>query len=117
MDSDKKNHLKDTKQQQHKENKIQPSRESPDDNDETELPETAAESKWPLTRLERIQELDIMYKEMEGTPQVENIKAAKAWYSQFPLNEYVQDETVFFQKGRKIEESEMKASFIWSEVS
>lgn len=58
-----------------------------------------------------------MYKEMEGTPQVENIQAAKEWLARFPFDEYVPDEMVFFQKGKKIKKSEMAAGLIWTEVN
>lgn len=108
---------KGTKHQRHNENKTQASRETPQNNNGEELPETAAGLKWPLTRRGRIQELDIMYEEFEGIPQVQNIQAAKVWHSQFPLGEYVQDEMVFFQKGKKIEKSELRAGLIWNEVS
>lgn len=58
-----------------------------------------------------------MCKEFEGTPQVENIHAARAWHSQFPLDEYVPDKMVTFQEGKKIEDSELTAGLVWCEVS
>lgn len=60
-------HDQDIKQQP-KENTMQASRENLENNNGIELAETAAELKWPLTRGERIHELDIMCKEYEGTP-------------------------------------------------
>lgn len=48
---------------------------------------------------------------------MENILAAKVWHSQFSLDEYVPDKMVSFQKGKKIEESELKAGLVWCEVS
>lgn len=90
MESNKENHHQDAKQQQPIENKTQPSHETPEDDSGNEPLETAAELKWP---------------------QAENIQAAKAWHSQFPLDEDVPDEIVRFQKGRKIEESEMSNFF------
>lgn len=49
---------------------------------------------------------------------MENTYAARAWHARFPLDEYVPDERVSFQKGRKIEESELKAAGLgWCEVS
>lgn len=77
-----------------------------------------AELKWRLTRRERIYELDLMCKECEGTPQVEeSIIAAKAWHSQFPLDEYVPRDLVSFQEGKKIDESELEEGLVWTEVS
>lgn len=58
-----------------------------------------------------------MLKEYEDTPsQVENIQAARAWHLQFPLDELVPDELVSFQRGKKIEESELRGGLIWCEV-
>lgn len=75
-----------------------------------------AELKWPLTRRERIYELDLTCKEYEGT-QVENILAAKVWHPLFPLDEYVPRDLVSFQEGKKIDESELKGGLVWSGVS
>lgn len=118
MESNKENRRQDAKQQPPpKESKMQESCETLEKNNGSELAEPIAELKWPLTHRERIYELDLMCKEFEGTPQVENIHAAKAWHSQFPLDEYVPDKMVSFQKGKKIEESELKAGLVWSEVN
>lgn len=44
----------------------------------------------------------------ESTPQKDNVAAAINWHSRFPPDEIVPHETVMFQKGRKIEESEFR---------
>lgn len=57
-----------------------------------------------------------MIKEYEGTPQVENSLAARAWHSQFALDEYVPKQMVLFQKGKKVEPTELSPGLTWYEV-
>lgn len=57
-----------------------------------------------------------MLKEYEGTPQVENILAARAWHSKFALDEYVPKRTVLFEKGKKVEPTELSPGLTWYEV-
>ena len=55
--------------------------------------------KWPLTRAERVQELDFLSQHYNQTRQRENIDAAKAWHSQFPPDEIVPDQIVTLNLG------------------
>lgn len=75
--------------------------------------------KWPLTRAERIHELQRVAPFYESTYQKENIAAAIHWHSQFGPYEICPEGLVFFRKGRMIEESEVRLEdgIPWPEVS
>lgn len=77
------------------------------------------EAKWPLTRRERIKELEELSEHYEKTAQKDNIRAARLYHAQFPLDEIVPEKDIFFQDGKQVEESEIKvdAGVIWDEVS
>ena len=64
--------------------------------------------KWPVTREERIKELENIAPFYKGTPHQENIVAAIAWHATFSPNETAPGELTFFQNGRKVEESQMR---------
>ncbi|QKX56908.1 uncharacterized protein TRUGW13939_04016 [Talaromyces rugulosus] len=62
------------------------------------------EDKWPLTRAERVQELEeLLSRHYFKTMQRENIKGAIAYHAGFPPDEVMPDESVCFQ-GVKIVE-------------
>lgn len=75
--------------------------------------------KWPLTRAERIQELDFLSQHYNQTSQSENIAAAKEWHGKFPPNETIPDDIVIFQDGKVVKMSELQPEGgpIWEEVS
>ena len=75
--------------------------------------------KWPLTRAERMQELDFLSQHYNKTSQRENVDAARAWHGKFPPDEIVPDEIVTFQDGKIVKESELQpdGGAIWEEVS
>lgn len=75
--------------------------------------------KWPLTRAERVQELDFLSQHYNQTSPRENIDAAKAWHSQFPPDVIVPDQIVTFQDGKIVKESELQPEGgpVWEEVS
>ncbi|KAJ9194427.1 hypothetical protein DTO164E3_7312 [Paecilomyces variotii] len=75
------------------------------------------EAKWPLTRRERIKELEELSEHYEKTAQKDNIRAARLYHAQFPLDEIVPEKDIFFQDGKQVEESEIKvdAGVIWDE--
>jgi hypothetical protein len=77
------------------------------------------EEKWPLTRAERLRELDDLTPHYEKTLQKDNINASKAWHSQFPHDQIIPNERLIFQKGKKVEESEIQSEngVVWDEVS
>ena len=75
--------------------------------------------KWPLTRVERLQELDNLTSHYEKTLQKDNINAAKAWHSQFPRDQTIPHELLIFQAGKKVRESDinLENGVVWCEVS
>jgi hypothetical protein len=75
--------------------------------------------KWPLTRAERLKELDELSVHYDKTPQRANINAVKLWHSQFPENQIIPCEVVTFQGGKKVDEAEidLEDGVIWDEVS
>ncbi|KAL1861160.1 hypothetical protein Plec18170_001675 [Paecilomyces lecythidis] len=74
--------------------------------------------KWPLTRAERIKELDDQLARYEKTEQEANVRAAKAWHAQFPPDQIVPEETICFQNGRKVDEiDDDNGGWVWEEVS
>ncbi|KAJ9364498.1 hypothetical protein DTO280E4_1744 [Paecilomyces variotii] len=75
------------------------------------------ELKWPLTRAERLKELEEMSVHYEKTDQRDNIKAAKAWHAQFPPDQIVPEETIYFVNGQKVDESEVDdhEGWVWEE--
>lgn len=77
------------------------------------------ELKWPLTRAERLKELEEMSVHYEKTDQRDNIRAAKAWHAQFPPDQIVPEETIYFVNGQKVDESEVDdhEGWVWEEVS
>ena len=77
------------------------------------------DEKWPLTRAERLQELDDLSPHYEKTLDKDNINAAKAWHSQFPHDQTVPNEMLIFQGGKKVKESEidLRNGVVWCEVS
>lgn len=76
------------------------------------------EFKWPLTRQERMEELDQLYPLYADTPQAPNIIAAKDYHSKFPADQVVPETFVVFMDGREIDESEisMHKGQPWCEV-
>ncbi|CRG83699.1 hypothetical protein PISL3812_01054 [Talaromyces islandicus] len=63
------------------------------------------EFKWPLTRAERVQELEeILSRHYFKTPQKNNIKAAIAYHAGFPPDEMIPDEHICFQDGKAMKE-------------
>lgn len=46
----------------------------------------------------------------ENSLQCDSIIAMKQWHAQFPPDEIVSNETVWFERGKKVEESETDAS-------
>ncbi|GAD98266.1 hypothetical protein PVAR5_6957 [Paecilomyces variotii No. 5] len=75
------------------------------------------EPKWPLTRAERIKELDDPSAHYDKTEQRDNIRAAKAWHAQFPPDQIVPEETICFVNGRRVDESEVDnhEGWVWEE--
>ena len=75
--------------------------------------------KWPLTRGERIKELDRLQPLFEHTSQRDNIIAMKAWHARFPSDQVVPEETVWFERGKKVEKDDIVAGQceVWEEVS
>lgn len=54
----------------------------------------------------------------QGTPQRDNIAAAIDWHTQFDPDEIVPADTVIFQRGRRVEESDVRPGEPpWEEVS
>lgn len=79
---------------------------------------TSPDLKWPLTREERIQELDELYPLYSHTPQAQNIIAAKKHHSQFPAEQIVPANMITFMEGKQIGESEVSlySGQPWCEV-
>jgi hypothetical protein len=77
------------------------------------------EEKWPLTRAERLKELDDLSVHYSKTLQRANVDAAKLWHSRFPADQIVPSKQVSFQGGRIVEESEIRLEngVVWDEVS
>ena len=75
--------------------------------------------KWPITRGERIHELQTLNEYYAHTSQAANIKAAIAWHSGFHADELVPAPLVWFQDGVIKEEADIsdEAGVIWTEVS
>ncbi|KAN0081848.1 hypothetical protein V8E54_003146 [Elaphomyces granulatus] len=75
--------------------------------------------KWPLTRAERLKELDELSVHYDKTPQRANINAVKLWHSQFPENQIIPCEVVTFQGGKKVDEAEidLEDGVIWDELN
>jgi hypothetical protein len=75
--------------------------------------------KWPLTRAERLKELDELSARYDKTRQRANINAVKLWHSQFPKDQIIPDEVVTFQGGKRVDEAEidLEGDVIWDEVS
>ncbi|KAL1882448.1 hypothetical protein Plec18167_002864 [Paecilomyces lecythidis] len=72
--------------------------------------------KWPLTRAERIKELDDLLAHYDKTEQAANVRAAKAWHAQFPPDQIVPEETICFQNGRKVDEiDDDNGGWVWEE--
>lgn len=44
----------------------------------------------------------------ESTPQKDNVAGAIKWHAQFPPDQLVPETIVMFQKGQKVEESELR---------
>lgn len=74
--------------------------------------------KWPLTREEKMEELDQVYPLYADTPQAPNIIAARDYHSKFPADQVVPETIVVFMDGRQIDESEisMHKGQPWCEV-
>lgn len=75
--------------------------------------------KGPLTRAERVRELDELSCHYMRTLQKDNIMAVKAWHLQDPQEQIFPAKTVNFQNGKRIEESEinLENGEAWYEVS
>lgn len=75
--------------------------------------------KWPITRGERVGELEVLSHHYNKTPQKANVAAAIAWHSQFPPGERVPDDLVCFQGGKTVEQSQLEPEkgMVWDEVS
>lgn len=77
--------------------------------------------KWPLTRAERVQELEeLLSRHYFKTIQKDNIKSAIAYHKGFPPDQVIpDDELVWFQNGKIIDESEIdgEKGTLWDEVS
>ncbi|GAD95831.1 hypothetical protein PVAR5_4477 [Paecilomyces variotii No. 5] len=77
----------------------------------------SCEPKWPITRAERLEELEKMSPHYEKTDQRANLKAAKAWHVQFPPDEIVPEDTIYFVNGQKVDESGIDShkGWVWEE--
>jgi hypothetical protein len=75
--------------------------------------------KWPLTRAERIRELDELFEHYGKTLQRSNVIAAKSWHSKFPGDQIVPCELIAFQNGKIVQESDisLENGVVWDEVS
>lgn len=62
------------------------------------------EEKWPVTRAERLRELEILSIHYDTTNQKNNIMAVKSWHGKFPPGQVVPDEEVIFQDGKFVKE-------------
>lgn len=82
-------------------------------------PEQKFQRKWPVTRGERIEELNELSGHYEHITQKDNINAVKDWHSKFLLDQTITNETVFFQQGKRVEWSDLDDDHgvIWEEVS
>ena len=63
--------------------------------------------KWPITRRERIQELQTLNEYYGHTSQADNITAAIAWHSKFSADELVHALLALFQDKAIKEESDL----------
>jgi hypothetical protein len=74
--------------------------------------------KWPVTHGERLAELNQLSSHYEKTLQKDNIVAAKNWHAQFPPDEVVPNQVVWFQDGQKVDGSEIPEGegMVWCEV-
>lgn len=90
-----------------------------DEQQQQSVPFPAFIPKWPLTHSERIEELDRYLPFYQNSPQRHNIIALKEWHAQYPGDEIVSNETVWFERGKKVEPSEIVAGAfeVWEEVS
>lgn len=75
--------------------------------------------KWPVTRGERIHELQTINQHYAQTSQAANVNAAIMWHLQFHADELVPSLVVWFQDGVMKEETDIsdEAGDIWTEVS
>lgn len=75
---------------------------------------------WPLTRKERIQELDELYPLYCHSGQEKNIIAAKEYHSQFPADQIIPATLILFVDGRQVDEDDPNISMplgrSWYEV-
>lgn len=75
--------------------------------------------KWPISRRERVKELEVLSEHYNNTPQRANVAAAIYWHKKFPSGERVPDDVVCFQGGQRVEQSQLDpdGEIIWDEVS
>ena len=63
---------------------------------------------WPVTRAQRLDELMRIAPFYNGTHQTANIAAAIDWHAQFDPDETVPADNVIFQRGKRVEESDVR---------
>ena len=75
--------------------------------------------KWPISRRERVEELEVLSEHYNNTPQRANVAAAIDWHKKFPPGERVPGDVVCFQGGQRVEQSQLDpdGEIIWDEVS
>lgn len=61
--------------------------------------------RWPLTRGQRMKELDQLLSDYKSTHQLENILAARTYHSQFPAHGYIPLAVISFMEGKIVDES------------
>src|SRR6202000_2155729 len=71
--------------------------------------------KWPVSHVERIQELEILLQEAFFEKQYANIRAAFEWHRTMPPDEQCSKESTYFRQGRKVDQKEAGGLFFSSE--
>lgn len=73
---------------------------------------------WPVARARRIDELKRIAPFYNGSHQTANIAAAIDWHAQFDPDEIVPADLVIFQRGKKVDKSDVRQGEApWEEVS